>query len=332
LLREARVASLLTHPNVQAIVDVGHYQQQPFLLMDYVEGTSLANLLVEGTRCPPRLIVPIILDVLRGLQCAHDLQDAGRDLGLVHGDISPDNILVGTDGAARIADFGSARFMGLGEPDDQGTMGKPAYMAPEQLKGEPIDARTDLFAVGVVLWTALTGRKLFVEQSYEQTVMNVLRRPVQPPSAFGAPAAYDEICLKALARTPAGRYTTADEMAAALYRVAVAEELLPAGPAVGACVRQQMSDVLAERRRRLRDLANGDSEPVIVAADGAEADEPVAPKKQAPAATVVLMPAALPRPASPKARTTSSELQAVTSPVRQWFRTLLARLRGGDDE
>jgi serine/threonine protein kinase len=272
-LREGRVGMLLQHPNLLPIVDLGQYQDQPFLVMDYVEGTSLAALLVDGIRCPAALIVPVIIDVLRGLQRAHDLKNEdGRPLGLVHCDVSPDNILVGTDGAGRLTDFGSARFSALpDEPDrDQTSMGKPAFMAPEQLKGEVVDARTDIFAVGVVLWTALTGRSLFADASYEEVVMNIMRRPVLPPSTYGGPRSLDDICMKALSRNRAGRFQSADEMALALIQVGAAENFLPGGRAIGSWVAQAMSDVLLERRQRLKDVASGATSAVIVAAEGAE--------------------------------------------------------------
>jgi serine/threonine protein kinase len=272
-LREGRVGMLLQHPNVLPIVDLGHYRDQPFLVMDYVEGTSLATLLVDGIRCPAALIVPVIIDVLRGLQRAHDLKNEdGRPLGLVHCDVSPDNILVGTDGAGRLTDFGSARFSALlDEPDrDQAGMGKPAFMAPEQLKGEMVDLRTDIFAVGVVLWTALTGRSLFANASYEEVVMNIMRRPVLPPSTYGGPRSLDDICMKALSRNRAGRFQSADEMALALIQVGAAENFLPGGRAIGSWVVQAMSDVLLERRQRLQDVASGATSAVIVAAEGAE--------------------------------------------------------------
>ena len=217
--REARIGGLLIHPNVLSVIDVGTYQEQPFLILDYVDGSSLSDLLADGENAikpAPSVVVTIFLDALRGLQRAHDLQGLdGKPMGLVHGDFSPHNILVGTDGAARLTDFGSARLMAL--PEDRAEagspLGKPSYMSPEQLQGEPIDHRTDIFSVGVALWTALTGQKLFTDPSYEKTVMNVLRKKIPPPSSFGAPAALDDVCMRALSRTPAGRYPSAEEMA-----------------------------------------------------------------------------------------------------------------------
>src|SRR5205814_4630264 len=126
-------------------------------------------------------------DALRGLQAAHEQCDPkGTPLGIVHCDVSPHNIIVGLDGAARITDFGSARVSGetTGSDDDMPAVGKPGYMSPEQLCGNPLDARTDIFAMSVVMWTALTGKKLFVDPSYEQTIINVLPKKIELPSSY----------------------------------------------------------------------------------------------------------------------------------------------------
>ena len=177
----------------------------------------------------------------------------GKPLGLVHGDFSPHNILVGTDGSARLTDFGSARLTALAEDRAEGgsPLGKPSYMSPEQLQGETIDHRTDIFSVGVALWTALTGQKLFTDPSYEKTVMNVLRKKIPQPSSLGAPAALDQVCLRALSRTPGGRYASAEEMAQDLLQAAGGAHLVANPHQVGRWVQQSVGDVLAERRRRV---------------------------------------------------------------------------------
>ena len=255
--REARIGGLLAHPNVLSVIDVGNYQDQPFLILDYVDGASLSDLLADGDnpiRPAPSVVVTIFLDALRGLQRAHDLQGVdGKSLGLVHGDFSPHNILVGTDGASRLTDFGSARLTALPEDRAEGgsPLGKPSYMSPEQLQGEPIDHRTDIFSVGVALWTALTGQKLFTDPSYEKTVMNVLRKKIPPPSTLGAPAALDDVCLRALSRTPGGRYASAEEMAQDLLQAAGGAHLVASPHQVGRWVQQSVGDVLADRRRRV---------------------------------------------------------------------------------
>ena len=197
----------------------------------------------------------ILLDVLRGLNGAHDLMDEDRRwLGLVHADVSPPNVLVGVDGVARLTDFGSARFTALGESGraDPTNLGKPAFMSPEQLMSEPLDRRADLFAVGIMMWTALTGQELFAADSYDQILGNVLQKEVPPPSTYGGPRCLDEIALRALDRSRDGRFTSADEMATTLIKVAAANDLIAPPTAVGAFVRRQMANVDVERRKRSR--------------------------------------------------------------------------------
>ena len=266
--REAQFGALLNHPNIQTLVDVDNYEGQPFLILDYIEGTSLLELM-DDRRPSPAVIVAVMLDVLRALQHIHDVADEnGTRLGMVHNDVSPHNILVGVDGVTRLTDFGSARFSKRGDPADTEPVaaGKPAYMAPEQLRGEAVDARTDLFAVGVVMWTALTGQKLFAADSYDETVVRVMRRKIPPPSEYGAPACLDAVVLRALSRSPEGRYSSADEMARDLQAVATAEHLVAPGRDVGQWVRREYGEALADRKRKIQEAfgapaARGDNPP-----------------------------------------------------------------------
>jgi eukaryotic-like serine/threonine-protein kinase len=252
-VREVQIGSLLDHPNTQSVYDVGTYKNQPYLVLHFVEGINLEEA-SYGRPMPPDILVTILLDVLRGLNGAHDLMDEDRRwLGLVHADVSPPNVLVGVDGVARLTDFGSARFTALGESGraDPTNLGKPAFMSPEQLLSEPLDRRSDLFAVGIMMWTALTGQELFSADSYEQILVNVLHKEVPPPSTYGSPTCLDEICLRALDRSREGRFTSADEMATTLIKVAAANDLIAPPTAVGAFVRRQMANVDVERRKRI---------------------------------------------------------------------------------
>jgi serine/threonine protein kinase len=272
--REAQFGTLLNHPNVQTLVDVGDYDGQPFLILDYIEGTSLLELMADNRRPSAAVVVAVMLDVLRALQHIHDVTDeAGQPLGMVHCDVSPHNILVGVDGVARLTDFGSARFSKRDVSSDTEPVagGKPAYMAPEQLRGDAVDARTDLFSVGVVMWTALTGQKLFIADTYDETVVRVMRRKIPPPSEFGAPPSLDAVVLRALSRSPEGRYSSADEMARDLQAVATAEHLLAPGRDVGQWVRREFGEALADRKRKIQDAFG---------VPGARADDPSAPARR----------------------------------------------------
>jgi serine/threonine protein kinase len=257
-LRGARIGGLLSHPNVLRVIDVGSHRGQPFLVLDYVEGVTLAALLSAAERPSPAVVVSVLLDALSGLAAAHELTDAvGRSLGLVHGNVGPETIIVGADGMARLAEFGGAR-LASDDDGDEGA-GVPGFKAPEQLRGDRIDGGADLFAAGVVLWMALTGRDLFQVPSYGQTVLNVLGQPVERPSAYGAPRAIDEVCRRALARQRSGRYAGAEEMRLAL-QAAAEREGLRAGPGdVGRWVQRVAGQELADRRRALRlSWANAD--------------------------------------------------------------------------
>jgi serine/threonine-protein kinase len=293
LLREARIGGLLKHPNILGVLEVGDDGGQPFLVMEYVEGASLAELLASPRPLPLGVLARILVDALCGLQAAHQQADAkGLALGIVHCDLSPQNIMVGLDGVVRIIDFGSAHLAARADgaqPDlHQGgetqapggasvpTVGRPGFMSPEQLAGDAVDARSDVFAMGVVMWTALTGHKLFSDPSYGQTVLNVLRKKIVPPSAHGAPAALDQVCLRALARSAADRYQSAEEMRLHLCQVASRAGLLAENAEIKQWVARAAGDRLAARRLLGSDGADAPplvTRAVVVRAAGSAARE-----------------------------------------------------------
>ncbi|MEM9489299.1 MAG: serine/threonine-protein kinase [Myxococcota bacterium] len=224
LLAEAELTEKINHPNVVGIFDVGQMADgRHFVAMPYIEGGTLSELLRGriGT-LPVGLTVRIMIDTLRGLHAAHTaVDDDGKQLGLIHRDISPGNILIGSDGIARLIDFGVAKASTRESHTSPGTVkGKFAYMAPEQASGEPMDHRADLFAAGVVLWTCLTGRSLFIGDNAAQTLRNVLTAKIMPPSSVrpDLPPIFDKICMRALERNPKRRFQSAEEMADALFQ------------------------------------------------------------------------------------------------------------------
>jgi serine/threonine protein kinase len=221
-LDETRLASLIRHPNVIATLDVGNAESLYFV-MQYVEGVSLADWLTRlaatGARLAVPLLIRVILDTLAGLAAAHALtDDAGNLLKLVHRDISPQNILVGLDGVARIGDFGIAKAESRATRTRTGQVkGKTGYMSPEQILLEPLDRRSDLYAVGVVLWEALTGKRLFDSDSDAATINLVLGARIPAPSTIAeAERALDDLVLRALSFSPSDRFATADDFAQAL--------------------------------------------------------------------------------------------------------------------
>ena len=223
-LDEARLAARVRHPNVVATLDVGGEGGELYVVMEYVHGEPLSRLIRfvagEAEHIPFDVVSAIMTNVLAGLHAAHEIRDKhGAPLELVHRDVSPPNILVGADGIARVIDFGVAQARGrLMTTQDGKVKGKLGYMAPEQLRGERIDRRVDIYAAGVVLWELLTLVRLFVTKDDATTLDNLLSRKVEPPSAFAAdvPPALDEVVMRALARDPAERFDTAKQMAAAL--------------------------------------------------------------------------------------------------------------------
>lgn len=263
LLDEARLAARIHHHNVVAIVDLGVDHAGHFVVMEYIEGCSLSQMLKKSGGPPPaRLAVPLMIDALAGLHAAHTVpDDFGRPMNLVHRDVSPQNILVGLDGVARITDFGIATARSRITATRPGVhKGKLAYSAPEQLDGtRDIDARVDVFAAGAVLWSLLTGRRLFRGRTDAETLNNLLHRPVPPPSKInpGVPDGFDEVCLRALQRDRGLRYPSAASMAEAVSQVAEAENCLGKPAEISDWVSYSFADELDARRAVIRQVQPG---------------------------------------------------------------------------
>jgi eukaryotic-like serine/threonine-protein kinase len=229
-LDEARVAARLHHPNATAITDVGAEGPQLYMVMDYVEGDTLhaVQCAAVGLRraVPLGIALRIVLDALAGLDAAHELKGAdGSSLGLIHRDVTPQNVLIGVDGAARLVDFGIARAACRTGITTVGVLkGKLPFMAPEQIRGRGVDRRADVFAMGVTLWETIALRRCFPsrEGSMLSRLANEAYRPLQDLAPHSHPA-LDDICRRALAFDPADRFSSAAEFAEAIERVFRAE-------------------------------------------------------------------------------------------------------------
>lgn len=221
LRREAELLSLLQHPNVVRLLDVGHDGGEPFLIMEFIDGLSLSELLSYPLPMPLAVGVTIVRDALRALAYIHDVEREGSPRGIIHGDVSPQNLLVGSDGRARLIDFGVAREPGMPARDSV-VRCKPRYASPELLAGDPLGAESDLFAVGAVLFHVLTGRKLFNATDQNELIGQVTRAEIPPPSSVnpGAPRAFDDLSLRALQRDRTRRFQRAGDMLAALEHAA----------------------------------------------------------------------------------------------------------------
>jgi serine/threonine protein kinase len=226
-LDEARVAARISHPNVAQVFELGKHGEVYWLAMEYLHGEPLRELM---RACSDRslpvldcgLAAKLVADAAEGLHAAHELRDnQGELLQLVHRDVSPHNIFVTYDGVVKVVDFGIATGAGRLACTRAGTVkGKLAYMSPEQARGCPVDRRTDVFALGVVLWELCTGRRLFVGTSELETLERVqacrVPRPTRIVPSF--PVELEEILLRALAADRQERFQTARELSLSLHR------------------------------------------------------------------------------------------------------------------
>ncbi len=220
LLDEARLASAIHHPNVVQTLDVVEDDDEYVIVMELVDGFSLAKLMRAPRPIPPLVAAGIIEGALRGLDAAHEATSArGEPLRIVHRDFSPQNILVDRFGTAKVLDFGIAKAAQRAQPMTRAGAfkGKVPYAAPEQVHGEG-DRRVDLWAAGVVLWEAILARRLFKRDTPADTIAAIMRQPIEEPARVdpSLPTALSDVAVRALQRPPEDRYATAQQMADAL--------------------------------------------------------------------------------------------------------------------
>jgi serine/threonine-protein kinase len=256
LLQEAKLAARIRHPNVVAPLDVVVLGDETFIVMEYVHGESLAGVmrLLAGTPVPMEIATAIMGQVLLGLHAAHRAtSEDGQPLGLVHRDVSPQNIMLASDGTARLVDFGVAKAESRAVSTQRGLLkGKLGYVAPEQVAMETVDHRTDLFAAGVVLWEMLTGQHLFASETPNSAIEKLSKLEVPPPSQMvpGLPVALDRIIVKALARDPADRFPDAHAMAVELEAAAPSASPIE----LAGWLHQVAGDLLDKRAKQLAEL------------------------------------------------------------------------------
>ena len=234
LVDEARLASAIDHPNVVKVRELGFDGGMPFIVMDYVEGTSLAELRRElsaiGRAIDVRVAVRIILDALVGLHAAHELKDDnGKPLHIIHRDVSPHNVLIGCDGRAYVTDFGIAKAEDrIQTTRTHEVKGKLAYLAPERIdKRRMCTVQSDVFSMAVVLWECFAGRRLFRGDEAVDVLQEVMSAPIPTLTQIGAqiPRALDDVIARALSRDLDTRYATALEFAQAVERAAGPEHI-----------------------------------------------------------------------------------------------------------
>jgi serine/threonine-protein kinase len=229
---EAGIVARLTHSNIAQVYDFGEIDGVFYLAMEYVRGITLFKLTRElgADPMPPEHAVRIAADVARGLHHAHRATDSlGRPLGLIHRDVTPANVLLSFEGEVKLIDFGIARSTTRSIQTDAGVVkGTPGYMSPEQCRAKPLDPRSDVFSLGIVLWELLTGKRLFWHENAYETMHAIVTVVPEPPSRLrpGLPDDIDEIVLRALGKEPEARFETAAEMAQALDSFLATHRLL----------------------------------------------------------------------------------------------------------
>jgi len=224
-LDEARVAATLDHPNIVQIYDVGHIDNEYYIAMEYLRGHNLIEIVRAGAKLgyskpPLEHVMSILSGVCAGLHYAHDKRDfQGRPMEIVHRDVTPQNIVISFDGAVKVVDFGIAKAATREVETLAGTLkGKIGYMSPEQCRGLAVDRRSDIFAVGIILYELTTGKRLYHERSDFETLKKIIEGPVPSPRDILPfyPAALNAIVVRCLQKNPDDRYQTARDLHADL--------------------------------------------------------------------------------------------------------------------
>jgi serine/threonine-protein kinase len=334
LVDEARITARVRHLNVIPTLDVILENGECFLVMEYVEGESLAKLLRSASQCgaavPVGVVSAVLGGVLHGLHAAHVAKSGhGEPLGIIHRDVSPQNIIVGSDGIARVFDFGVAKAMGRLQQTRAGRFkGKLPYLAPEQFGEGKLDCRVDVYAASVTLWETLTTRRLFDGGSEEEVFGKILQSRIPPPSQLrpGLPPALDEVVLRGLARSPSDRFANAADMALALEQAAP-----PASAREVATWLESLAGEALAKRAALVTAIDGGARP---------APEPESAPSPAPAPVVAAAPGELnaapqmpaPEPSGLASRTVTLRMTVPmrTVPLRVWSTDEPAAPEGGE--
>ncbi len=253
-LDEARLSATLQHPNIAQVYDIGQFEDSYFFTMEFIRGEDVRTILkaavAERKRVPLANALTIIAGAAAGLHAAHEKRTIdGEPLNIVHRDVSPSNVLVSYDGGVKLVDFGVAKAAQRQSKTQAGTLkGKVSYMSPEQCRGKPLDRRSDIFALGILLFEMTTHRRLFKGESEFDIMMKIVNEDVPPPSKTFPkyPPALEKILMRALARDRENRYSSAQEMQVDLEEFARAHGLGLSAVSLG----QYMRETFVERMRQ----------------------------------------------------------------------------------
>lgn len=258
-LDEARVAATLNHPNIVAIYEVGLWNGVYFIAMEYIHGEDLSRLALvanrHGESIPVQVVTRIIHDASLGLHHAHSAVDlSGNPLNIVHRDVSPQNVMVRSDGVTKVVDFGIAKASNRATRTATGLLkGKLQYMPPEQINNQEMDGRADQWALGVILWELSCGKRLFKGENDLETLRNVLEYPIPSPSSImpGFPPQLEMIVMRMLQRDPTLRYPSCEAVARELQKYLDACTTEVGENTVAEYVKRRMGQELEERTRNL---------------------------------------------------------------------------------
>ncbi len=275
---EARIAGRIRHANVVPTLDIVPVSGELFLVLEFVHGETLGRILrtlsAKREAIPLPIVAAIFSGVLAGLHAAHEAKaEDGTPLDIVHRDVSPQNVIIGVDGVARVLDFGVAKAAGRLQTTRKGQLkGKLAYMAPEQIEGVEASRRTDVYGASVCLWEAVTGRRLFDAANDAEMLRAILQGKHVPPSTHRGelPPELDPVVMRGLDRDPEKRFGTAREMGAAL------EAVLPlaAPSAVAEWLETVAAEAIAKRGAQLAEIERASSKLTVAAPDDDEATIP----------------------------------------------------------
>jgi serine/threonine-protein kinase len=256
---EARIAARLKHPNIVEIYDLGQQEDDYFIAMEYLKGQTLRETVVEsikrGSPLPPVIAAFVVSQVCDGLAYAHEFADgSGGSLGIVHRDVSPNNIILTYAGGVKLVDFGVAKTRVQMHRTEAGVLrGKLSYMSPEQCLGRPLDSRADVFSAGVVLWELLAQRRLFRRNSEQKTIEAVLSAhiPLVKEYRHGVPMELDAIARRAMERTVESRYQDAAQMASDIRKCLLSQDKMVSNQEIGEFMRALFLGEQPTEKRRL---------------------------------------------------------------------------------